>query len=59
MVVARKAQKFQGNYEDFETSMYQEYIDTPYVQEEILTKASRSLTQDISGVFNASTIYKR
>lgn len=59
MVVARKAQKFQGNYEDFETSMYQEYIDTPFVQEEILTKASRSLTQDISGVFNASTIYKR
>tara|TARA_R100001510_G_scaffold3235_2_gene2570 strand:+ start:15892 stop:17136 length:1245 start_codon:yes stop_codon:yes gene_type:complete len=59
LVVARKAQKFQGNYEDFETSMYQEYIDTPFVQEEILTKASRSLTQDISGVFNASTIYKR
>lgn len=59
MNVARKAQKFQGNYEEFETSMYKEYIDTPFVQEEILGAAADRLQSDISGVFNASTIYKR
>jgi len=59
MNVARQAQKFEGNYEDFETYMYKEYIDTPYIQEEILNSASRSLQEDVSGVFNASTIYRR
>ena len=59
MNVARQAQKFQGNYQDFETYMYKEYIDTPYIQEEILGDASRSLQEDVSGVFNASTIYRR
>ena len=57
--VARQAQKFQGNYQDFETYMYKEYIDTPYIQEEILSSAARSLQEDVSGVFNASTIYRR
>jgi hypothetical protein len=57
--VARQAQKFQGNYQDFETYMYKEYMDTPYIQEEILSSASRSLQSDVSGVFNASTIYRR
>tara|TARA_R100001230_G_C5676469_1_gene182225 strand:- start:128 stop:1357 length:1230 start_codon:yes stop_codon:yes gene_type:complete len=57
--VARNAQRFQGDYQAFETSMYKDYIDTPYIQEEILSAAARNLDQDISGVFNASTIYRR
>lgn len=59
MNVARQAAKFNGNYQDFETYMYKQYIDTPYIQEEILGAAADRLNQDISGVFNASTIYKR
>jgi len=59
MDVARQAQKFEGNYEDFESAMYKKYIDTPFVQEEILGAAADRLQSDISGVFNASTIYKR
>jgi len=57
--VARQAQKFEGNYQDFETYMYKEYIDTPYIQEEILGAAADKLQEDVSGVFNASTIYRR